>query len=111
MPTTADQIVEEIKILSTDDQIAAILAKGWFKKSVKKEDVRAIIDYCHGYAGLGLRQGHVIIDRSGVHEWMTARYVEHKANYIDIPHGSGSWAYFADAILESITEDQRPSEE
>ena len=92
-----------------DDQIALILATNWFKKSVKKEDVRAIIDYCHGYADQG--QGHVIIDRSGVHEWVTTGYVEHKAVYVDIPHGCESWAYFADALLGAITEDQRPSEE
>lgn len=92
-----------------DEKIAEILATDWFKKSVTKEDVKAIIDYCHGYADLG--QGHVIIDRSGVHEWVTTGYVEHRAVYVDIPHESESWAYFADWLLGAITEDQRPSEE
>lgn len=92
-----------------DDQVASILATDWFKKSVTKEAVKAIVDYCHQYADLG--QGHVIIDRSGVHEWVTTGYVERKAIYVDIPQGSESWAYFADALLEAITEDQRPGEE
>ncbi|MEI8017708.1 MAG: hypothetical protein WCH39_05870 [Schlesneria sp.] len=92
-----------------DEQVAAILATEWFKTSVKKEDLRAIIDYCHQHAGMG--QGHVIIDRSGVHEWVTTGYVEHKAVYVGIPHEPESWAYFADAMLSAITENQQPSEE
>ncbi len=92
-----------------DDQISQILATDWFKKSVKKEDVKAAIDYCHGCSGLG--QGHVIIDCSGVHGWVTTGYVEHRSVHVDLPHESECWAYFADALLGAITKDQRPSEE
>ncbi len=92
-----------------DAQISEILATNWFRKSVKNEDVKSIIDYCAGCSGLG--QGHVIIDRSGVHEWVTTGYVEHRSVHVGIPHESESWAYFADALLGAITEDQRPSEE
>jgi hypothetical protein len=104
-----DQAEERDETPEPDDQIAEILETEWFKKSVKKEDLRAIIDYCHQYGGMG--QGHVIIDRSGVHEWVTIGYVEHRSVHIGIPHESESWAYFADALLGAITEDQRPSEE
>jgi len=92
-----------------DGQIAEILETEWFKTSVTKEDLRAIIDYCHQYGGMG--QGHVIVDRSGVHEWVTTGWVEHKAVYVGIPHESESWAHFADALLGEITEDQQPREE
>ena len=92
-----------------DELVVEILATGWFDTSVKKEDVHAIIDYCHAHADLG--QGHVIIDCSGVHEWVTTGYVEHKSIHVGIPHESESWHYFADDLLSAITEDQQPSEE
>ena len=83
-----------------DDQIADILAAGWFTSSVDADDVRKIIDYCATYNDLG--QGHVIIDHDGRREWVTTGYVEHEAVYLSIPHGGQHWSAYAVDLLNGI---------
>ena len=80
-----------------DEQITDILAAGWFSPQVDAAAVRTIIDYCSDHSSLG--QGHVIIDRDGSREWVTAGYVEHDAMYISIPHGGQPWSGYARDIL------------
>ena len=86
-----------------DEQIADILAAGWFSSQVDAAAVRTIIGYCSDHSSLG--QGHVIIDRDGSREWVTAGYVEHDAMYISIPHGGQPWSGYARDILSGTAAD------
>lgn len=88
-----------------DEQIEEILDAEWFSDDVDADDIREIIDYCHGHNSLG--QGHVIIDQDGRRQWVTTGYVEHEAMYIGIPHGGQPWSAYAVDILRGCESDDK----
>ena len=94
----------------SNDQIVQIMSTGWFKKTVKKEYITEIFDYCKESAEK-FGAGYVVIDRRGDHCWISYTYVERGCVDVKVSHEPQSWAEFSNALLGAITKNQRPSKE
>ena len=95
-----------------NEQIVQILSTGWFKKTVKKEYITEIFDYCKESAAK-FGAGSVVIDRRGDYCWFSYTHVERGCGCVNvkISHDPLSWNEFSDSLLFVITQQQRTSKE